>query len=271
MLEKAKKQPSDSEQEIERLNIQSKTWEPDAFVLLDKIGIQPGWKAADLGCGPCGILAPLSQRVGEQGKVWGVDSNSLCLRATKKFVQNHQLRNVKLLQGDFYAPELKPHSFDLIHVRFVFTHQGCDLKLLDQMVNLTREGGTVISQESDWSTWNCYPASVAWERMREALIQTFELEGGNINAGQRNYQMLRNAGLVDVKMRSSVLALPVGHPYRTGMNRLARSLRNRMLDAGILQKAEFDELINECDLEMANPDVTVISYLLSQVWGRVGK
>jgi SAM-dependent methyltransferase len=271
MLEKTRKQPSKGEQEIERLNIQSKTWEPDALILLNEVGVKPGWKVADLGCGPCGILRPLSKKVGDEGEVWGVDSNPLCLRETQNFVQRQHLSNVKLLQGDFYAHQLLPHSFDLIHVRFVFTHQGCDLKLVDQMINLTREGGIVISQESDWSTWNCYPASRVWDRLREALIQTFELDGGNINAGQRNFQMLRNAGLKDVKMRSSVLALPLGHPYRNGLNRLARSLRNRMLEAGILKEAEFDNLIAACDQEMADPDVIVISYLLSQVWGRVGK
>jgi len=271
MKQKTRKQPLDGQKEIERLDIQSKTWEPDALFLFDQIGVQPGWKCADLGCGPCGVVPPLSQRVGDQGEVWGVDSNPFYLKATHRFVQRKQLRNVRLVEGDFYTSKLKPHFFDLVHVRFVFTHLGCDLKLLDQMVNLTREGGVVISQESDWSTWNCYPSSKAWDRMRHALIQVFKLDGGDINAGQRNFQMLRNTGLVDVQMRSSVLALPVGHPYRFGMNHLARSLRNRMLEAGILKEEEFNELITECDLEMANPDVIEISYLLSQVWGKVGR
>jgi hypothetical protein len=44
-----------------------------------------------------------------------------------------------------------------------------------------------------------------------------------------------------------------------------------MLDNGILKEIEFDELITACDREMANPNVIVISYLLSQVWGQVRK
>jgi hypothetical protein len=39
MLQKSGKPSSEQEQEIERLNIQSKTWEPDAQFLLDKIGV----------------------------------------------------------------------------------------------------------------------------------------------------------------------------------------------------------------------------------------
>ena len=271
MLQNTRKQPSDREQEFERLNIQSKTWEPDAEFLLDQIGVQPGWKCADLGCGPTGVLLPLSQRVGAQGEVWGVDSNPLSLKVTRRFVQQNGLHNVKLLQGDFFAPKLKPHSFDLIHVRFVFTHLGCDLKLLDQMINLTRQGGVVISQESDWSTWNCYPASKAWEQLRDALIQVFMLDGGDINAGQRNFHMLHNAGLLDVQVRSSVLALPVDHPYRYGMNLLARALHNRIIENKILEEKEFIELTIKVDREMSDPNVVVNSYLLSQVWGKVGK
>jgi ubiquinone/menaquinone biosynthesis C-methylase UbiE len=257
--------------EIERLRIQANTWQPDAEYIFDHIGVLPGWQVADLGCGPMGVLKPLSIRVGDEGTVLGVDSNPRCLIATQKFILQNRLKNVKLIKGDFYSSELKPGSFDLTHVRFVFSHTGCDLNLLNRMIEITREGGYVVSQESDWSTWNCYPSSKAWDKLRDALIQVFELDGGDINAGKRNYQMFRQTGLEDVQMRSSVLALPLGNPYRNGMSLLARSLHRRMLEAGILKDEEFNELVDETDREMANPDTIVISYLLSQVWGRVGK
>lgn len=263
--------PPEIEQEIERLEIQSKTWEPDAQIIFDRIGVKPGWKCLDLGCGPSGVLKALSLMVGDQGQVWGVDSNPFCVQAAGKFVSQNNLCNIKLINGDFFAQPLKPHSFDLVHVRFVFTHAGCDQALLNQMVKLTRPGGYVISQESDWSTWNCYPYSRAWYMLRDALIQMIAINGGDINAGQRNYQMLLNAGLEDVQIRSSILALPLGHPLRFGMTRMARSMRSRLLNYGILKEKEFDELISECDQVLADPFVIVTSYLLSQVWGRVGR
>jgi len=69
------------------------------------------------------------------------------------------MNNVGVIQGDLYENNLKPRSFDLVLTRFVFTQIGCDNELLNKSIQLTRPGGIVISQESDWTSWNCYPAN----------------------------------------------------------------------------------------------------------------
>src|SRR4051794_11047087 len=62
-----------SASELERLRLQARVWEPEAETLLDRIGVQPGWRCADLGCGAMGILGPLSRRVGPTGRILGLD------------------------------------------------------------------------------------------------------------------------------------------------------------------------------------------------------
>ena len=64
---------TNDEAELERLRLQARVWEPETETMLDRIGIQPGWRCLDLGCGGMGILGPLSQRVGRGGQVVGVD------------------------------------------------------------------------------------------------------------------------------------------------------------------------------------------------------
>jgi len=63
--------PTSAEDKINRLVNQAIGWEEEAELLLDRIRVQPGWKYADLGCGPFGILRPVSLRVGEFGHVQG--------------------------------------------------------------------------------------------------------------------------------------------------------------------------------------------------------
>ena len=46
--------------EVERLRIQSDALAADTEAMLERIGVRPGWRCLDLGCGPGGI-AP-SQR-----------------------------------------------------------------------------------------------------------------------------------------------------------------------------------------------------------------
>ena len=60
--------------EIERLTAQASVLAPEANWLLEAIPVQPGWRAADIGCGPIGILDLLAQRVGPSGSVVGLNA-----------------------------------------------------------------------------------------------------------------------------------------------------------------------------------------------------
>ena len=61
--------------ESARLQRQSQELRPDSAALLDRVGLGPGQDAIDLGCGPCGILDLLAERVAHGGRVAGLDAN----------------------------------------------------------------------------------------------------------------------------------------------------------------------------------------------------
>ena len=75
--------------EQERLLAQAATQAPEARWLLDQIGVQPGWRVADLGCGPLGILDLLAERVGADGTVVGVEREP-------RFVEMAQMRRRRI-------------------------------------------------------------------------------------------------------------------------------------------------------------------------------
>ncbi len=223
---------SDIDFEIERLSEQALCWEPEAESLFDEIGIQQGWKCVDLGCGPVGVLGPLSRWVGPHGQVFGVDQNPFSLQAANKFIKRNHLDNVKVFRGDIYDPSLQPDSFNLSHMRFIFTQIGCDRELLEKMVNVTKTGGVIVSQESDWTTWNCFPPQSPWKKLRKSLMELYKLSGGDINAGLRTYQMFREADLSNIQIRSAIFAMPIGHAYRSGLIRFATTERDKTYSSG---------------------------------------
>jgi hypothetical protein len=183
-------------------------------------------------------------------------------------VQERGLANVEILERDAYNTGLARESFDFTHARFVFAPAGRDDALLSEMVALTRPGGTVAIQEPDASSWNCYPAHPAWERLKAAILAAFTGGGGDFNAGQRTFGMLRRAGLRDVRIRAAVIALQGEHPYKKLPVQFAASLRKRILDAGLLTEAELDEAVNECERIAGDPETVVMSFIVTQVWGR---
>lgn len=69
--------------ERQRLLAQVEGLEPKARWLLDAIGVQPGWRAVDIGCGPLGIVNLLSERVGPLGTVVGLGRESRFVEMAK--------------------------------------------------------------------------------------------------------------------------------------------------------------------------------------------
>ena len=254
--------------ELERLRLQARVWEPEAEIMLDRIGIQPGWNCIDLGCGAMGILGPLSRRVGSQGRIIGVDTDAKQLAAAQDFVRENKLGNVEILECDAYRTHLPRESFDFTHARFVFAPVGRDDELLHEMLGLTRPGGVIAIQEPDATSWNCYPAHPVWKQLKDAILRTFERGGGDFNAGQRTFGMLHRLKLHDVQIRAAVVALQDQHPYKRLPVQFATSLRKRILDAGILSEIELDRSIAECEQLADDPETIVLSFIVTQVWGR---
>src|SRR5262249_29877730 len=105
--------------ERERLLKQCEIFRPQARWLLGKVGIQPGWRAVDVGCGPLGIVDLLAERVGPAGNVVGFERDPRMLEWLRASLTERNLTNVEPIQGDASAIDLSAGSFDFVHERFV--------------------------------------------------------------------------------------------------------------------------------------------------------
>jgi hypothetical protein len=93
--------------ELDRLQLQSRVWEPAGRRLLDKIGEGRGARPLDVGCGVRGWLRLLSEWVGPDGEVMGTDIDDAMFSAADQFVAAEGLRNVALVKDDLFASELE--------------------------------------------------------------------------------------------------------------------------------------------------------------------
>ncbi len=254
--------------EVARLRIQSLALEPYAQSLLDEIGVSAGWSALDLACGPVGLLRPLSVRVGDSGRVVGLDLDPAEVSAAQDHVRNLGLRNVQVVQGDAFQLQFDADSFDLVHARFLLAPVGRAHDLLTEMIRVTRPGGFVVLEEPVASAWNCYPESASFERLKEVIRECFRRGGGSLDAGRELFALLRRAGLSQVRSRGVVLTLHDGHPYMRAAIQFATSLRRRILDSGLMSEPELDRVVADVERIVAQPDTSMISFVVVQAWGR---
>src|SRR5215470_16902330 len=103
--------------ESARLQRQSDELRPYSAELLDRVDLEPGQSAIDLGCGPSGILQLLSDRVGPGGRVVGVDADAMHVTMARRFADEHGLRNVEIIAGDARHTGLPSGTFDIVHSR----------------------------------------------------------------------------------------------------------------------------------------------------------
>jgi ubiquinone/menaquinone biosynthesis C-methylase UbiE len=84
--------------------------------MLGRVGIRPGMRVLDLGCGPGFWTLPLAKMVGSQGKVWALDVSQELLDLLAERTPPAQ---VHLLRGELPTINLPDDSVDLVWGAFV--------------------------------------------------------------------------------------------------------------------------------------------------------
>jgi len=250
--------------EIERLARQGVAMAPDCAAMLERIGVAKGWHCLDLGCGPGGIAALLSARIGAGGRVTGLDADPVFIDHARR----NAAANTDFVQGDAYGAALPPASFDLVHLRFVASTAGEPQKLLREAMRLAKPGGIVALQEPDMATLNCYPAHPAWDALRAALIGAFAAVGCNISLGRELFALARAAGLADVQYRPFLIGVRSGDPIVDYLPSTVESLRGTVLGRRLMTESALDAALVLCRAHLADPGTVFTMYTVAQVWGR---
>ena len=79
--------------------------------------------------------------------------------------------------------------------------------------------------------------------------------------------MLREAGLVDVRVRPLISLYPPGHGNRTILVDFVGNLRERLLAENMIGEAELAELMSATKRHLDDPITLVVSAVFFQVWG----
>ena len=127
--------------ELQRLQLQSRVWEPAGRQLLSNVGSGSGGRALDVGCGALGWLRILSECVGPSGQVVGADIDESLLDAARSFLEAEGISNVELVVDDVFDSKLEPQSFDLVHARYLIAPLGRGREQVASHQRMVRPGG----------------------------------------------------------------------------------------------------------------------------------
>jgi SAM-dependent methyltransferase len=257
---------SDAPTELERLQLQSRVWEPAARELLALMSCGERHVALDVGCGVMGWLRALDEWVGSDGRVVGTDIDASMLERAASFAASEGLERVELVRDDLFATSLPAGAFDLVHARFQIAPLGRGEEQVAAYARLARPGGWIVLEDPDIGSWHVNPDAPATAQLIELIAQGFRSAGGDFDAGRRLPDLLRPY-VDDVRLRACVVALPPGHPYLRLPLQFTASLRPRLdplVGADVLTS-----LVRAAESELARPDAWGTTFTLVQAWGKV--
>jgi SAM-dependent methyltransferase len=260
--------------ERERLRRQSDDLAAHSVALLSHVDLPPGARALDLGCGPAGAIELLAQRVGATGSVTAVDIDPTHVTLARQLVQDRQLDNVEVLRADARNTGLPSGSFDVVHARLLLVNIPSPEAVVAEMVRLVKPGGWVLTEEADSAAHICYPPHPAWDRLITILHAAYGSDGADVLIGRKLARMLRDGGLADIGVDACADVYPAGHPRRTLIADLVRSMRAKVVQGGLVADAEWARLDHQVREHLSDPETVTMSCLYFLAWGRkpeVGK
>jgi SAM-dependent methyltransferase len=177
-----------------RLDLLEQSWDPQTWVSLGEVGVEPGWCCLEVGGGGGSVVRWLCDAVGRDGRVVTVDIDT-------RFLETIDAPNLEVLQADVVTEGLPDGPFDLVHTRAVLMHIPARDRLLAELVARLRPGGTMVLEEFDFHSMGGSPSpawGAFWLDAADILNRAVGLDG---TWARHLPRRLHSLGLCDVRAR----------------------------------------------------------------------
>jgi SAM-dependent methyltransferase len=245
---------TDSSAEHDRLILLEKLFDSDSKKLLERAGIQPGWKCLEVGAGAGSVARILADRAGADNVIATDMSTALLAPLAES--------GVRVLRHDVTTDDA-PGEFDLIHSRFVLEHITRRDLALSRMASWLKPGGVMVVESAAPMPQLSSDPTVG--KVLAAMTEQFWRSVGTDAAWARTLPMpLELAGLVDCVAEGNVIPARGGSTFARWMVETHRLIEQPAVSSGAITEAELAHAY----AAYANPDFVDYTWLTVRALGR---
>jgi ubiquinone/menaquinone biosynthesis C-methylase UbiE len=160
------------------------------------MGIEPGMRVLDLGCGAGDVSMLLAQAVGAQGSVIGIDRDEAAIALAR-----HRAQLARLPQLRFLTCALEDFAnyggFDAVIGRHIMLHQAEPAAFLRKAARLVRGGGVLGLQEfmTRAPMLASHPTVELWGQVGDGWAAALGASAPSADAAGRMLEYFADAGL----------------------------------------------------------------------------
>lgn len=179
--------------------------EPELRRAIAGLGLGPGMRVLDAGCGTGAALNWLSQAVGPQGLIVGAELAAAHIAAARLTAPNHAL-----LQADLGRPPLRRACLDLIWCVNSVNHLRDPVAAIRALAELLRPGGRIALGQGSllpemFFAWDARLERLTNEAVRRYYRDRYGLDERDVGAVRSLVGMATEAGLQGITAKTQVI------------------------------------------------------------------
>jgi SAM-dependent methyltransferase len=248
------------DRERERLEAQARLVDASTIRHLEDLGLQDGWRCAEIGAGAGSMALWMASRVAPAGRTVATDLDT-------RFLEDLRHPALEVRVHDILAGPLEEDAYDLVHTRLLLRHLPGHEQALRNMVGSLKPGGWLLAEDFDLCTAGVFhPPSPLQARLNDALQELLAKSGVQPRYGIQLPGLLRAAGLRDVDADAHLRVIPLGSADAEALALKLEHFRAGLVRGGLATEDQVDRAIAEA----RDSSGGAVHYppLMVSAWGR---
>ena len=234
-----------SPEEYERLRRQSQVLEPATRRIFQSIGLRPGWRCLDVGCGPGDGMRLMGELVGPAGSVTGLDRDGKAGCEALERLRAAGTSRYHFIEANIESvDQIGDLLFDLTFARLAFLFVRNPIAALRKMYSWTKPGGYIVIQDYHVRTINLHPKLEACSELIDVIIETCERSGQDMEFAFKLPTYFVDAGIGVPDGTDMHLPLTSFGPFVAMYQAVCRSLLPRAIELGVTTEARMQSIFH---------------------------
>lgn len=250
----------------DRLLVLANERRADTEAFLERVGVAPGMKCVDLGCGGGEVTMRLAERAAPGGSAVGIDRDEAILELAREAAKRRGIQNVR-----FESAELgqwrQESAYDVVYSRFVLHHLARPDRAIQQMWEAVRNDGVLAIEDADHDAWAVDPPNAGFDFFRRKLAEVITRSGGDPTLGRKLYRLFRETGLPNPRVEMIAPLRVTGDGKMMAWLTL-QSISDSIVSEGLASQAEVQHALDSLEAVSKSPESVHCGPRIFQVFAK---